>query len=254
MPISVVNSGQVLCDPAYMRTQFNRLAPEEKFQFFYDFTEKAIVEADSPFTFNAGSDDLAIDPAIDSQAGGVIRLSAGDGDGTVAVDGSQLVLAVPFEAENGGLSFECRLKITDITLGSVFVGFTDVTTLEEPFSVSGTTVTSNCSDGVGFVFDTAMTTDEWWMVGVAGDTDATGNGTTSEAPVNATYQRLRVDVDADGEGASFYIDGTLVGSLTANVVTAGTAVYFTVFACGDGSNGSAHTVDVDYILVESTRV
>lgn len=253
MPIHRVQSGQVLCDPAYMRTQFNKLDPNQKFQFFADFDEQAIVEADSPYIFNAGSDDLAIDPAINSQVGGVLRVTAGDGDGTVAVDGSQVVLAVPFKANQGGLSFECRLNITDITLGSVFVGFTDATGLEEPFSVSGTTVTSNASDGVGFVFDTAMTTDEWWAVGVAGDTDATGNGTTSTAPVNATYQTLRVDVDSDGEGATFYIDDVQVATLTANVVTASTNIYFTVFANGDGSNASAHTVDVDYIWVECDR-
>lgn len=253
MPIHRVQTGQVLSDPAYMRTQFTKLDPNQTIQFFYDFHEAALVEADSPFILNSGSDDLAIDPAINAQAGGVLRVTAGDGDGTAAVDGSQVVVAMPFTADQGNLSFECRLKITDVSECSVFVGFTDVTTLEEPASVSGTTVTTNASDAVGFVYDTAMTTDEWWMVGVAGDTDATGNGTTSTAPTDATYQTLRCDIDSDGEGASFYIDNTLVGSLTASVVTSSTSLYFTVFANGNGSNAAAATVDVDYIWIECDR-
>jgi len=253
MPIQRVLDGQVLCDPEYMLEQFNFIVPNQTCQFFYDFHEAAIVEADSPFIFNSGSDDLAIDPAINAQKGGVLRVTAGDGDGTAAVDGSQVVLALPFKAEYGGLVAECRLKITDVSECSVFVGFTDVTSLEEPASVSGTTVTTNASDAVGFVYDTAMTTDEWWAVGVAGDTDATGNGTLSVAPADATYQTLRVEVGSDGESASFYVDDVLVGSLTANVVTPSTAVYFTVFANGNGSNAAAATVDVDYIWVQHSR-
>ena len=113
-------------------------------------------------------------------------------------------------------------------------------------SVSGTTLTTNCSNGVGFVYDTAMTTDEWWMGGVDGDTDATGVGSLSTAPADATYQVLRCEVDSDGEGATFYIDDTQVGSLTASVCAASTNLYFTVFANGNGSNAAAATVDVDY--------
>jgi len=253
MPIHTVAAKQQVSDPGYMRTQFNKLAPAEKCQFFYDFHEAAIVEADSPFIFNSGSDDLAIDPAINAQVGGVLRLSAGDGDGTVAVDGSQVVVALPWTANAGGLSFECRLKITDITLGSVYVGFTDSTSLEEPFSVSAATITSTATNGVGFVYDTAMTTDQWWVVGVNGDTDAVGSGTTGTAPVNATYQRLRCDIDSDGLGASFYINDTLVSTREDAVCSASATLYFTVFANGNGTNASAHTVDVDYIWIECDR-
>jgi hypothetical protein len=250
-----VASGTVLNTRKNLRDSLNEESPQSTWQSFHDFNELAIVEADSPFIFNAGSDAAAIDPAISVAERGVLRVTAGPGDGTAAVDGSQVCLVVPVQADSGGLAFECRLKITDITKCSVFVGFTDVTTLEEPMSVSVATLTTNCSNGVGFVFDTAMTTDTWWAAGVDGDTDATGSGALDlvSTPVDDTYQVLRCEVAADGESADFYVDGVLAHSLTASVCAASTNMYFTVFANGDGSNAAAATVDVDYILVSHTR-
>jgi len=253
MAIKTIGLGRILNDPVFMRAQLNKLSPETMYQSFHDFNELAIVEADSPFILNAGSDDLAIDPAINVQERGVLRVTAGDGDGTAAVDGSQVCLVVPVQADSGLLAFEVRLNITDITKCSVYVGLTDITTLEEPMSVSGTTITTNATDGVGFVFDTAMTTDEWWMVGVDTNVDATGSGTLSTAPVNAVYQVLRCEIDATGTTAEFFIDGVSAGSLTANVCDGSTDLFLTVFANGDGSNAAAATVDVDYMLVEHTR-
>ena len=253
MGIQKIKLGQVLSDPLTMREQLNKLSPESTYQVFYDFNELAIVEADSPYIFNAGTDAQAIDPAINVQERGVLRVTAGDGDGTAAVDGSQVCLVVPVQADSGALAFECRLNITDITLCSVYVGLTDITTLEEPMSVSGTTITTNATDAVGFIFDTAMTTDEWFMGGVDTNTDATGAGTLSTAPVNAVYQVLRCEIASDGESAEFFIDGVSKGKLTASVCAASTDLFFTVFVNGDGSNAAAATVDVDYILIEHTR-
>lgn len=253
MAIKKVQPSYILNNPAWMDRELSKLSPEETFQFFDDFVDQGITEAESPYVLNAGSDDAAIDPAINAQVGGVLRVTAGDGDGTAAVDGSQVVLALPVQASKSSLAFECRLNITDVSECSVFVGFTDSTSLEEPMSVSGTTLTTNATDAVGFVYDPAMTTDEWWLAGVDDDTDATGSGTTSVAPEDGEYQVFRVEVSADGQTAYGYIDGTLVGTLTANAVDPDTNVYFTVFANGTGSNSAAATVDVDYIVVEHAR-
>jgi len=253
MPIETIKLGQVLSDPATMREQFNKLAPNSTFQSFHDFLELAIVEADSPFIFNAGSDNLAIDPAINVQEGGVLRATAGDGDGSAAADGSQVCLVVPVQVNNGGLAFECRINLTDITKCSAFVGFTDVTTLEEPISVSGTTITTNATNAVGFVFDTAMTTKEWWSVGVSGNTDDTGSNTTGVAPVNTVYQVLRCEVNSTGTQGVFSIDGVVVKTLSVGVAAASTNLFFTVFINGDGSNSAAATADIDYMLVEHNR-
>ena len=251
-----IDLGQVLNDSSYTRNQINKNAPETTFQYFEDFVGQAVAgtEADSVWIFHNGSDVPAIDPAINVQEGGVIRLTAGTGDGVFATDNSQMVMHLPWQADSGGLAFECRVKITDVSECSLYVGFTDITTAdEEPFSVSAAAITSNCDNGAGFVYDTAMTTPAYWAVGTDTTVDATGSGTTGIVPTDAAYNILRMEIDADGEGASAYIDDVLVGTLTASVCAASTNLYFTVAANGNGTNAAAATVDVDYILIERTR-
>lgn len=218
-------------------------------RYFDDFTRKAFDETNENWILNAGSDDLAVDPAIVIAEGGTAFLDAGDGDGTIAVDGSQLVWAIPVQADSGGLYFEARVKIEDISECSVNVGFTDVTTLEEPFSGATDTITSVASNAVAFLFDDGNTTKEWFACGVDGDTDATGIGALGSdyAPADDTYQVLRCEIDSDGEGATFFIDGVQVGTLTASVCSATTDLYFTCVICGDGSNTAAVGLTVDYV-------
>ena len=222
--------------------------PNGIYKFRDDFDRQAVLntETDNMWILNSGADAQAVDPAINVAAGGEVRLTTGNADGAVANDGSQIVAAIPVNAALGGLWFETRLHInTAITDISVNAGFTDVTTLEEPFSISGTTITSVASDAACFVYDTAQTTDQWYACGVAGDTDATGNAITGTAPVADTDQTLRIEIDADGEGARFYLDGVLSGTLTANAVTAATSVYATVIA--NATTTTSKTVDIDYI-------
>lgn len=228
-------------------------APSAKgFEVFDDFLYQTITEADTPWILNSGADAQAIDPAINAQEGGVIRLTSGDAGSGVANDGSQLVCHIPVQADTGGLVFETRLHInTAVTTVQVVAGLTDSTSLELPASVSGTTVTTNLSNGCVFVYDTNATTDEWYAVGVDGDTDATGNAITGTAPTADTYQVLRIEVDADGEGATFYIDGTLAGTLTAAATAASTNLYATVIV--NATTTTSRTVDVDYVRVRTNR-
>jgi hypothetical protein len=130
---------------------------------------------------------------------------------------------------------------------------TDSTTLEEPFEGSADTITSNASNAVCFVFDDGNTTKEWFIAGVDGDVDATGVGASGTAPVNDTYQTLRCEIASDGEGATFYINGTSVGTLTANVTNAVTDLYFTAIVVGDGANTAATGLTVDYMYITHDR-
>ena len=218
-------------------------------RYFDDFIRAAFDETNEQWVLNSGSDAQAVDPAIVVAEGGTAFLDAGDGDGTVAVDGSQLVWAIPVQADSGGLWFEARVKIEDISECSVNVGLTDVTTLEEPFSGSGTTITSVASNAVGFLFDDGLTAKQWHMCGVDGDTDATGIAALGAdyAPADDTYQVLRCEIAADGESADFFIDGVKVGSLTASVVGASTNLFFSLIIVGDGSNTAAVGLTVDYV-------
>jgi hypothetical protein len=220
--------------------------------FFDDFNtyQAGFTEADKLYVLNSGSDGSAVDPAIVAASGGTIACVCGAGNGSDAADLSNMVGANPFTADMGNLVLEARVKVSAITNAQFFVGFTDVTTLELPVTISGTTITTVASDAVGFAYDAAQTTDQWYCVGVAGDTDATGNAISGVAP-STSYQVLKIMIDSDGGGATFYIDGTLVGTLTANAVTADTAIYPSICCSGDGT--ASKTLTCDYLYIAHDR-
>lgn len=195
---------------------------------------------------NADTNDFAVTAAA---VGGVVSATTAASDN----DGSQILLSVPVQASKGGLVFETRLFIgSSVENVCINAGLTDSTSLEMPAEISGTTITTNASDACVFVYDTDQTTDKWYVVGVKANTDATGNGITTSTPVADTYQTLRIEIPAAGTTASFYINGTLVGSLTANAITAATKVYATV-NIESRDAGGAKAVSVDYIFLGHTR-
>lgn len=245
--VQVDNDGELTLAGSAMINQRTR------FELFDDFVYQTIPESDTPWVLNAGSDDLAIDPAISSAECGVLRLTTGDGDGSTAVDASQVICAIPVQADSTELVFEARLKLTAITNVAVNVGLTDVTSLEEPFTIGASdTITSNASDAACFTFDTGADTDEWFMCAVDSDTDDTANATTGTAPTAGTYQIFRIEVDSDGATIRFYIDGTLEGTFSGDAgVSPDANLYATVVACGDGT--ASKTVDVDYLYVSHVR-
>lgn len=204
---------------------------------------------------NSGADAQAVDPAINAQIGGVARLVSGNvGDGATN-DACSLTHSLGWQASNGGLVFETRVKVVGATADAiVFVGFTDVLaagTLEYPFTLSGTTLTSNAGDAVGLLFDTAATNDLWHMVGVAGNTDAfdSGDSNTGVAPTADVYQTIRIEIDSAGQ-AEFFIDGASVGVLAA-AVTAATDISPVI--CVGANTTTSITVDVDYVEINMQR-
>jgi len=221
------------------------------YEFEDDFDKyQTWVEAETPWILNKGSAGGA-DPVIVADQTGIVRLVTGATAAMdVALDGSQLVGKNPLKVSQGQVVFEARLRIaTAVTGVQICVGFTDVTTLEMPATISGTTITTNFSDGCVFVYDTTQTTDQWYCVGVAGNTDSTGNAISGVAPSAGVYQRLRIEIDNLND-ARFYINGILVGTLTANACTAATSIYPTVVVTGDST---AKTVDVDRIYLKAKR-
>ena len=223
------------------------------FEIFDDFTYQAIAATYTPWILLNGNDAEAIDPAINAQERGVVRITTGDNDGTTAEDGSQLVAHIPVQADSGGLVFETRLHInTAITNVSVFAGLTDSTALEEAFTNAADVITSNADDAAGFQYDTGATTEEWWMCAVDGTVDDAGIATLGTAPVADVYQKLRMEVSADGATINFYIDDVLKDTLSGDTgVSPDVNLYATVIACGDST--ASKTVDVDYIYVGHNR-
>lgn len=197
-----------------------------------------------------GTDAQAVVPTlVAGEEDGVVRLTAGD-TVTVAESISILTHGLNWKAESGNLVGEFRIRMASIANVAVFVGFTDVlatTTLEEPFSLSGTTFTSNATDAVGLLFDTAATTDVWNIIGVADGTDTAATAIT--APVADTWETFKIVLSAAGT-ATVYRNGTLKATI-AEAVTPSVALTPVVSVMARTT--TTKTVDVDYVHVAKTR-
>lgn len=223
----------------------------------------------SPFTCEVWDDFLALDTlrwtklvgsappsdpsVVAATATGVLRLSGGSSAGSMAADGVQIVGSNrTWFAQSGNLVLEARIKLASITSVSCFIGFTDNLTLEAPVvsAASANTITTNATDAVGVMFDTSMATDNWWLVGVANDTDATAVNSGS-APVAGTYETWRIEISSTGS-AVYYRDGQRVGTSVSNAVTASVALTPT-FSIFPRSAASGKNLDIDYVHVAVDR-
>ena len=188
--------------------------------------------------------------AFNAQANGALRLVTDALDDDNAGVGGALI----WKANSGGpLIFEARVaSVTAITLRAYYVGLTDtlVSSIEMPFELATTTLTSTATDAVGFVYDVDATNAYWHCVGVKANVDGVFVNTGVAPAAAGTFQTLRVVVDSDGN-AEFFIDSKWVGSMT-NAVTASVA-QCAAFVL-ESRSAAAKTADIDYFHVESGRV
>jgi hypothetical protein len=128
----------------------------------------------------------------------------------------------------------------------VFMGFTDQrTALEMPFTLAaGNVLTSNASNAVGILFDTAADTDNWWLVGVASDIDATKQD-TGAPPAAAAAEKWRIEIN--DVTATFYKDDVQIGTPMTSAVTANVTLY-PVF-CAFSRNAASKTFTLSHLFV-----
>jgi len=205
------------------------------------------------YTEISGSDAEAVQTIVEEQFG-VYQLTSGDVGSNVAADGEGVYLSLEWQADQGSLVFETRLHLdTDIATVELCAGFTDdVTTVELPFTNASDTVTAVADDSIMFCFDTGSTTVEWFVNGATAGTEATGIAAAGVAPTADIYQVLRIEIDDGGSDCRFYIDGALVGTLTANCVT-NTDLLAPGVIISSGGNAGSNIVDIDYIYASAGR-
>ena len=199
-----------------------------------------------------GSDGQAVDWTMTDGPGGTIVGTIGDTTASMAVSGVQLDRSLIWKANQGDLVFEAKVKMSQITLISVFIGLTDqVAALEMPIHSAGSanTITTNATDAVGFMFDTSMTADTWWLTGVVNDVDATAQN-TGTAPVADTYAIFRIELTTAGV-ATFYYNGTAVGT-TMTALTA-TVALTPVIAGFNRDTSNTPTLTADWVYVSALR-
>lgn len=233
------------------RGRFISNSVDKKVRLFDDFLGDVITDQ---WNVVEGADTSTSDAAIVSGIGGMLRMTTGDSSTlTYAGNGIQITQGAFYnwKAENGGLRMEARIKLDAITTVAFFVGFTDLGTFEAPVESAGSadTITTNATDAVGFMFDTRMSTDNIWLVGVKNDVDATAQN-SGVAPVAATYITLTIEVDSAGI-ARFYINGRPVGTAMSAAITTTAALTPTIAATSLVT--ATRALDVDYIEVEMDR-
>ena len=195
-----------------------------------------------------GTDGSAAVPAVD-QASGIVLTTGADAGATMALNGSELVSALAYDRGTGGLEFDVVIKMSRITNACVYVGLTDSISLEMPFTISAATLTSNATDGMGMLFDTAATAATWKFVRVANDVDGAIYN-TGLAPTAATYEQFHIDVDEDGS-AKIYHDGKLIANGLTGCSTSG--VKLTPCVAAFSRTSTSMTVTADYVGIRSYR-
>lgn len=185
-------------------------------------------------------------------AGGVAAGTVGDTTASMAASGVQLDSGRVWLANQGELYMEFRARTSIITNLAWFIGLTDqVSALEMPIesAASANTITTTATDAVGIMFDTEMTSDNWWAVGVADGTDAT-HVDTGYAPVASVFRRWGIHIDTSGN-ARFFRSGVQV-AYVALAVTPTIALTPVVAAFNRTTTGNP-VIQVDYIHVSALR-
>jgi parallel beta-helix repeat protein len=203
-----------------------------------------------------GSDPACVAPAlVAGQLRGIAGMTTGNSAvGTMAVNGVQIDSSLGWQASLGKFVFEARVTIDSaITNMALFVGVTDqVGGLGIPFNSSGVGdgVTANRTNACGFLYDTAMTTDNWWLVGNSSTGAATPQN-TGVAPVQATYETFRIEFSTSGHTAVFFRNGALVGTQMTNALYSLAPV--TPVVASFSRAAASRIVKFDYISVNQSR-
>lgn len=184
--------------------------------------------------------------AINSQVGGAIRFSTDTDDD----DHATLALGLNFKVGSGILWFGARVKaVSAITLRAIEVGISDALSETNGLAFSNHSVggvVDVATDAVMFGYDTDASMTKWAANAVKAGTPQAAD--TGVAP-STSYQNLEIIVDVDGN-ADFYIDGTLVASLTA-ALTVDTLV--TPWISLKSLSGAIKSIDVDFAYVMCER-
>lgn len=219
---------------------------EDKRKVFLDhFEDSAISSSWNTSTSGAGSPSVAISTGFED---GYVQITTG----TAASGGGQIVGAKGYLVPQGhGLIFRGQVRSSQSTSVAFFLGLTDQnSTFEMPFTLSGTTYTSNATDAVGILYDTDATTDTWRLVGVKNNVDATHQDTGIAG--DTAFNEWVITLSPAGI-ARFYLGGKQVGTDMSAAVTTGTAasaprLYPVLVAVS--RSGSSRNVVTDYLGVD----
>lgn len=229
----------------------------QRYVIFDDFDGAALL---GTWGVLKGTDGAAANFAINGGISGTILGTTGATTTTMAGSGIQISGHLNLKAQGAGaaassndLEFNARVQSSLATGLSLFIGLTNqVAALQMPIqgSGAGNALTANAADAVGFLYDTSMTTPDWWLVGVKGGVVATaqdvGSGLTA-----ATYDQLAISIDQLGN-ASFFRNSSQVGVTMANAVTP--TVPLSPVAAAFDRIAASKNITIDYLYASMKRI
>lgn len=147
---------------------------------------------------------------------------------------------------SGRTIFETAVNVTTLSTSGeryqLVVGFQDTPTA------------ANQVDAVAFVYDEggvsggSAASANWQLLTAS---NSTRSWTTTSTAVSAgSWVKLRIDINAAGNSVTFYINGTSVGTQTANIPTGTTRATGFGWLMIKSVGTTARTVDFDYVNVE----
>lgn len=236
--------------------------PSQKVTLFDDFLEGTLDA--SRWEDADGTDAQAIGPLITlGSINGECVLTSGDvGDGgtpgntTAVVDGASINgKGLMWQADQGGLVMEARLKITTVAESILFVGFIDEVSVDADVNLciqatgTGDVIKSEVTNGCGMIYDTSFATNptKFQMGGTKAGVTTTVVGATG--PSDGVYVVIRVEVSVTGT-LEVFIDGVSIGT-KANAVTVTAPLTPDITVATNDTNESL--VTVDYIWVQQNR-
>lgn len=195
-------------------------------------------------------------------ANGVFRLTSSASSGQTPVDGAQsLNTPAQWKANQGQLSqpgprplrFGTRLKIADLAKNNVFAGFTDSGGTEMAVYDTGGGIITPAADYAGWLKGGgagASGASLTWRL-VAGKAGVDQVATSGVTPTTNVYDVLEVEVSADGNVVTGYINGKQVAQIPSAGITSNVALGAGVWRAN--TEATADAVDIDWINIAAPR-
>lgn len=203
---------------------------------FDDFLGDAVL---SPWAENLS---VGATAAINSQAGGAIRLSTDTDDDDFAT----LALSLSWLVSNGLTVFNARVRCnTAITLRAVEIGVSDALseTAGLAFSSHDATVVAVADDAAIFAINSDESITTWSCLTARANTNVLRTN-SAVTPTAGVYQKFTIAIRSDGS-VFFLINDALVGSHPANSIA--TTALLTPWISLKSLSAAAKTIDADYI-------
>jgi hypothetical protein len=185
------------------------IADLRKFVVFDDFDGATLL---GTWQVAKGTDGAAANFALNGGLSGTIQGTTGATTTTMAGSGIQIAAHLNLQAQGAAgaaatndLEFDVKVQTSAITGLCLFVGYTSqVAALQMPIQGAGggNGFTVNNNNCVGFLYDTNMTTQDWWCVGAKAGVAANGIDCGS-GPTAAAWDQFHISIDQLGN-ANFW--------------------------------------------------